>query len=779
MRFQKLIPTGMGRGRHGHVCLLNEGSSDGRCSFDKNHSHELIWNPPQPEQPEQIDEMTGEVIAPAIPAQEGFWMVQPDPYDGHTHEIGEVELKDPKRKKKKDDESVDDKEIVDDVWELWKEAVEVESWSLKKAEEADNFYFGEQWDYSLAQTLKGEGRAVLTKNFTQKYTDDLCGIVREEKKEFRYSPIEGGDKQVADLLSFLTKMILDRTYYQRERAKVFEDSAIVGKGVYNLKVDFTRDIEGEVVIEKFPFRDVLFGPFEKDDASDCEFLVKQKLYSVAKIKQLFPTKAEEIQDDFSSYQLDASHRETGTSGAIDPYAESKNRVPVVWNKFKCIDVAKKEIRVLECWRRVYLTVPVAIEPQLDFVVNCYGWDRKDVESLKTIPGVAVIDRIIPKIRITKVAGNILISDEDPADLPDDDFFVTPVYCKRRDSKYVGKVELAKDSQMEINKRASQAIDIGNRMATYVHYVDDTVFVDEEEERKFLERSNTPGAVFRVNNIERTPKKDEGVKFPTEIVQLMELNKADLRELLNTTTEPRGANTSGTALQAEQRQVLRGNQFLFDNLEFAEIKLGRQLAKVIQRYFSPQKIARMVISAPGKEEVDLDGTPLSQFSEEDIVDLLANKDLTLYDVNVTQNSYSPTTRIATNMMLTELAKSGYGIPPQTLIRFSDLPKNEQDKIMRDIDAQNQAQGQAASETKDMEVTKSLVGQGIIPPSISEQYNLSQAAVVGKAAPMGGIGEGAGFDEEVEIRRDPDGVLRGRKVKIPKTAPSPNMNPSMGV
>jgi hypothetical protein len=46
-------------------------------------------------------------------------------------------------------------------------------------------------------------------------------------------------------------------------------------------------------------------------------------------------------------------------------------------------------------------------------------------------------------------------------------------------------------------------------------------------------------------------------------------------------------------------------------------------------------------------------------------------------------------------------------------------------------------------------------------------------------MGGIGEGAGFDEEVEIRRDPDGVLRGRKVKIPKTAPSPNMNPSMGV
>lgn len=741
LSFFKLSKTGYGRASHSHVAYLSEERREGLCSVNRGHTHEIQWIEPQAEQPEQQDPQTGEII-PAQPAIAGGWQVLPD-VDGHSHSIEELEIDLVKARKLGDSrdgkEEESDNDIVSDVWMEWQEAMELEIDSYKKGERAEDFFFGDQWESVLSQRLREEGRACVTKNFTQKYIDDLVGVVREERKEFRFSPKEGGDKGVADLLSFIAKDIQDRNYYQRERAKFFEDLVIPGKAAFNLSVDFTKNLEGDIVIERYPWRDVKFGPFEKDDLSDLEYCVKDRLYSLAKIKQLFPNKAKDIEDDFSSYKLGIptpnQHITTET-----PYKSSPYRTPVIFRDFKHIDVLRKEVRVIERWRKIYLTVPVALSPERRVYENCLGVSQEDLKSIKTIPGFAVIERVLPKIRITKVAGNVLLSDENPAELAEDDFYIAVGYCKRRDSRYTGKVSLVEDCQMEINKRASQMIDIGNKCANYVHFIDETTFIDENEEKRYLKYSNTPGSVFRVTSVERRPVTEEGVQFPATIAQLATAAKEDLRELLNTTVEPWGANTTGVALQAEQRKVLRGNQFLFDALEFAEIRVGRLLIPLIQRYYSPERVARLALSAPGREEIDIDGTPLSEFSHADIAALFATADLSQYDTSVTQSTFSPTTRIGVNMMLNDLAKSGYPIPPQTIIRFSDLPKAEQDKILKDIDQQNSSQNQEQSATRQMEIEKTLVGQGIIPPSIKQEYNLSEATMINKNPPQGGVGIG---------------------------------------
>ena len=743
----KLSLVGFGKTKHSHIAYIDETTGEGLCSLNNKHTHQLTYTPPQqeiPEQPEYQDPETGEIIPaqPGQPAIEGGWEVTPDPIDGHTHEMEmEIELEDfDQRAKDEEGNLLSEEDVTAEVWELWKESRGLEDDSLKKSQEAEDFYFGDQWDSRLANTLKSQGRAVLTKNFSQKYLDDLCGVVREERKEFRYSPTEGGDKACSDILTFLSKSILNKCYYQRERAKFFEDMSVRGKAVFNLKVDFTTNLEGEIIVERFPGQDITFGPFEKEDLSDLEYLNKDRLYSLAKLKQEWPDKAKEVTKDFKAYAEKFGEADTHVDRK-DAYATAANRAPYTWEGYKNIDILRKEIRVLECWRRTYLSAPVALSPERDFYQNCYGWSRADIKSLKTIPGFAVIDRVIPKIRITKVAGNVLLSDENPADLPVDDFFVSVGYCKRRDNRYVGKMELAKDSQMEINKRASQAIDIGNKMATYVQYIDQTIFVDEKEELRFMEQSNSPGTVFRLNSVDRKPVRDEGAQFPSGIVQLMELNKADLRELLNTSVEPWGANTSGNALMSQQRTVLRGNQFLFDNLEFAEQRLGRLLIPIIQRYYSPSRIARLVMSAPGKEEVDIDGTPLTEFTQEDIEALLMTKDLAANDVEVTQGVATPTIRTATNMLLTDLAKSGYQVPPAALIRYSDLPKAEQDRFMADITQMNEQAGSAQSATRNMEIEKTLIAQGMVPPAVAQEFGVS-APNMNPAPPTGGLGSGGG-------------------------------------
>lgn len=755
----RLTTVGFARTKHSHIVYLDDTTGEGLCSLNLKHTHELRFTPPQeaiPGQPEQQDPETGEVIPeqPGQEAIEGGWEVVPDPIDGHTHEMEEVELEDFQAPDRDEDgNKVTDDDKVSDVWELFKESLGLEEKSLKKADESEDFYFGEQWDTGMAETLRSQNRAVLTKNFTQKYIDDLCGVVREERKEFKYSPREGGDKALSDIYSFVTKTILNKCYYQRERAKFFEDMVIRGKAVFDLRVDFTTNLEGDIVIDCYPSSDVLLGPFNKDDLSDLEYLNKHQLYSMAKIKQLWPGKAKEVTADFRAYVDRFGESDTHVNRGEDAYASSPTRMPAILGGYKNIDIQRKEIRVIECWRKVYLSAPIAISPERDFYKNCYGWSRKDVESLKTIPGFGVIDRTIPKIRITKVCGNTLLSDEYPADLPKDDFTIAVAYCKRRNSQYIGKVELAKDSQLEINKRASQAIDIGNKMATYVSYIDDTLFVDDNEQERFMQESNSPGSVFRLNNVDRKPVRDEGAQFPSGTVQLMELNKADLRELLNTSVEPWGANTPGSALTAQQRVVLRGNQFLFDNLEFAEIRLGRLLIPTIQRYYSPSRIARLVMSAPGREEVNIDGTPLSDFTEADIEAMFSVVDPGEYDLDVTPGSATPTVRMTTNILLTDLAKSGYQVPPQAIIRYSDLPKAEQDRFLADIQQMNAQQGDAQSATRNMEIEKTLIAQGHIPPSIAQEFNLPGLVPAQQPQPQGGIGSGQGLPQQLPSQPAP--------------------------
>ena len=152
---------------------------------------------------------------------------------------------------------------------------------------------------------------------------------------------------------------------------------------------------------------------------------------------------------------------------------------------KVLDIAKKEVRVFECQRYVYEDNPVAVMVEDDFYHNMFGWREEDVEAVKTLPGMKVVETSARKVRITRVAGNVLLSDENPADLPIDEFNVVLMYAKKRKGRFWGKVRRAIDPQREMNKRASQTIDIGNKCAAYGWFIDANTFPDDMEKNKFI------------------------------------------------------------------------------------------------------------------------------------------------------------------------------------------------------------------------------------------------------------------------------------------------------
>lgn len=733
-KFYGTSKAGVGRDAHSHVAYINEELRVAALSTDNGHTHELMW---QEETPEQMDEM-GNVIAPATP---GGWIMHPA-FDGHTHELTNL-------KSKKKEKAEEDDQIINDIHFLYKAAREEEQDSFEAADESEKYYMGEQWEDEVKSKLEGLDRAALTINKIAKGVDELVGYQIEQRTDTHYVPFEGGDSRVADLLNIVARHVDERCYYAREETKGFKDCVITGRGNYNFLIDFNTDLRGEIKIEKYPWRQVAYGPHEKEDLSDCEYLIKSKMFSLGKLKQLYGDKAEDIQRDYEAY-LD-EYPTVSHSGPGDDWnrPDSVRKFSVLGESL--VDIAKKEFRVFECWRRVYIPTVVAANPAEDVYLNLYGWKKEDIDKVATIPGFQLIKRNEAKIRITRIAGGMVLSDENPAELPIDDFFIVPVYANKRDSRYWGKVEAVKDPQREINRRHSQTIDILNKVASYGYYIDESTFVDANEKERFKSNSTSPGWITQVMDLNKIPRKEEGVKFPSELVQLIQFEDQQIMDIMNITIEQGGANTSAAAMLQRKELRLKGNEFIFDNLSFAKIKMGRIKLRLIQKYYPADRIYRIVNDVNSKTPVQIGGEDFSQYTQEEIEYLINNSDLEKYDVVVSESAHSPTTRLSTFTLLQEMAQAGAQVPPEVIIELSPLPEEYKKKIQASMAAQQAALAGAEDAKSKAEINKTLIAQGVIPPEIQEQLQPQGGQGMGQGLPAEqvGIPENSGIAEGVGV------------------------------
>lgn len=665
---------------------------------------------------------------PGDPGKElGTWIVRPSGSDMHTHdELLEFE---PEPKKSKESDS----EILEECMSLWREGLSLTSDCRTKGREAEDFYKGEQWDSATKRMLEGLDRAALTINEIGPNIDTLIGIQMEERTDFRYLPQEDGDQRVADILNVIVKKVTDSCYYPREETKVFKDICVPGFGAFNTYMNFEKTIQGEIVIERFPWDEIVYGPHEKEDLSDCEFEVRSRMMSIAKLKQMFGKKADEIEGSYRAYAgqyPDIEKNDNGVSGTQTDYRLAKkiDDAPyTVDGTFPLVDIQKKQFRFASCTRKIYQEVTVIFNQEENFFKTLYDWKEKDLALAQTIPGMQAISQVKTRMRITKFCGHVILADENPADLPLHDFYTVAAYGYRQNGEYWGKVEAAKDPQREINKRRSQLMDTMNRLGASVYYTTPDTFVDKNEKERFKKNRSKPGSMFEVNDLNNKPQLEQGADLPVGVVEIMQLDTQSLQRLMNIVPMQGGANESGTMYLEKKKGRLTGNQFLFDNLSFAKQKLGRILVALIQRYYPPERIIRLLNSAYAKQKFQVGGQDYTQYTEEEITEMLENTDLLEYDVIVSESSFSPSTRLGIAMALFDLISKGAQIPPGLPLRFIDMPADIRTEITEGLDMQSQQEAQAATDTANAEITKTLIakGQYTVSPDKANELGLIPA------------------------------------------------------
>lgn len=724
-----LSKAGAGRG-HTHIAYLNDETGTYFVSESQKHTHLLEYVPPVAE---QVDPQTKQVAAPAQDAQ---WKIYPGE-DGHIHEFEEYQIPAPKKER-------DESKVISEMVALYREAVELEKESFDRAEDAERIYIGKHWKDEEKRVLNDQNRAALTLNKSQKHVNELSGIQRQERQDIAYAPTEGGDQKLADLLTIVTKVTLNNCNYAFHEAEMFLDLCIGGRGNLNVRAYYDENLKPQITVERFAKESVRYGPHDELDGSDVEYVIKDEWMSRGKLEELFPEKADDITADYDYYASARTDEAVDTKPASSSERYRDGKTPAIVAGQTMVDVAKKNYRVVECQRKVYQSIPIVVNAKEDFFLNVFGWKEADIRAVKSLSeDFYVIRKPSTRIRITKMAGSVILSDENPARLPANEIYTIPVYATKRGNYFFGVIENAKDAQLFLNKLFSLAIDIVNKNASYGWGFDEETFSGPDEAEEFRKNCNSPGFTTKLNSVERPPYKFEAADFPAAVVNMMDIASGVLAELLNISAESAGANESYSKLMHRQKMRLTGNEFLFDHLTLSKKRLGRLLPTLYKRYFQPSDIWRIVAGQAQKEDVQIGGRPFTDFTPDDIQLIYQEGDVTKVDVEVVETAFSPTVRIATFMMLTELQKAGVQFPPDLLLETAEIPDSIRRKASQALADASAAQAEDAKRTERMEIAKTMVAKGAqLPPGVLQEMGLLpqneqfQGAGNGAVPPQGG-------------------------------------------
>lgn len=557
-----------------------------------------------------------------------------------------------------------------------------EDWR-KEAHEDYAFVQGKQWTDSDKKILKDANRPCITINRIRPVVNLLCGYAAQNETEPDFMPRSEEDDRISRVAKGITKYVLDRTNYQREKKKVFRDVVTCGLGAYWVSYDFDyAKMDGQVLIERMSPFDVFKDPESvREDLSDAMFCGRYTWESKEKLKQVYPDKAEEIERLYHKYD--------------DTEQEVTNAYPRWYDK----DLQK--VRVVQYWYKEYTTKTIYVTS--DGVVEenspLYGLAKALGVKGQEIPDV--------KIRYATFADDVLLEDSE-SPYSHGRFPLVFQFCyysgENADDDRLepaGVVRDIKDAQRELNKNRSQRMHIVNQQALGVRMWHGVT--DERIKKTIKDNITQPGAnIFLPPGITY----NEGLPANQSIGNMELENQAnsDFYTISGITPESLSGSIgamSGKAIDLRQSVTTVQTADIFDKAKESERQIVLILwgekgkAGLIPQYYNEQKAMR-ILGDDGKAEfvhiepnlnqamveqqqVDQFGNP--QFDEDGNPVKKVLYDLSAFDFDITivTSQASATARKASLYQLLEAKQSGADIPMEIIVKYMDFP--DKDEMLR--------------------------------------------------------------------------------------------------
>ncbi len=558
--------------------------------------------------------------------------------------------------------------LADDMW-------------IPRGMEAFDFYFGDTWNQGEIAELNEKGAPALSINKVQSRVNMLSAIMRMNRFAPRVkAETDAADIPTAQILTHMMRHINGKTNQDFVESLQFLDSIICGRGYYVGDVSFNKNFFGDIVTRYAEPFSIRFDPTAiMPDLSDAQYIMEDRWFTLDGIA--------------SNWNLRGTKK--GRKQLEDIMLSGQNSTSSIqdYNVNFFVDVESRlrlgQYRVTEAWHRRYM--------EQHFLVNLQDGSMFPVKSREAAEATVIenpgkfflVDAFKPKVQVTVTCcGTELYHGDSPYSssiLP-----IFPLFCFAAGGRQDGIVQAMKDPQLETNKRRSQMLHLVNQHANMVWIVDEEGLV--KGTRWLKEHASESGLViekFAGTEVRREPPGD----FPQGLVLLEQLANKDFTDVLGVSpetmpTSSMGSAGSGRAIALRQQQ---GNLMLsipMDNQRLTRRTYGRWQLRTIQDYYTTERVFRI----EGKEGKD----KYLKANEKTDEGLLNDVTVGEYDVVVTEEPLSPSNRTALNEELKDMMHQGYPIPPDILLRYSDMPDKDE-VIERMLQAQQAAQEEQSGAT----------------------------------------------------------------------------------
>ena len=627
---------------------------------------------------------------------------------------------------------------------------------VEMAKRCDAFYRGDQWDQADIAALDEEGRPALTINTILPTINTVIGEQSTRRMDISFKPRRNTNEETAVVLNKLFKQVGDNNKLDWTESQVFTDGLIQDRGYFDVRMDFSDHLEGEVRIKAEDPLDILIDPDAKEwDPKTWDEVFKTRWMTTDEIEELYGQKKADklrvIAENGSSYGMDSIEYEEQRYGDTNSNLEySGSTSPDIPEEVGAV----RAIRVIERQHRKLVNCQFFVD---DFTGDMrevpYGWSKQKRNKFAKDYELGVIEKLVKKVKWTVTADKVVLHDDWS---PYSDFTIVPYFPYWRRGKPFGMVRNLLSPQEQLNKISSQELHIVNTTANSGWMVESGSLVGMTAD-DLEEHGAETGLVLEYNRGSSLPAKIPPNTIPTGLDRIAGKAAFNVKEISGIGDSMLGTDkpeVSGVAIRAKQERGALMIQVPLDNLTKTRQYLAENILGLIQRFYTEER----VIQVTNEEDPMKPREPMmiNQMTPEGIV----VNDLTIgeYDVIVSTAPARDNFDDIQFAQALELKQMGVPIPDDVIIEYSNLQrKNELARRIRVMTGQEPPtpeeaevmKFQAEAQIRQIQLTIAQLEAEVIRTQSEAQLNTAKAQDIAQIDPQIQI---AKLQAELQMKRE---------------------------
>lgn len=476
--------------------------------------------------------------------------------------------------------------VAEDVWAryAWLRDNGHLEYVVKHAK-CEDFFVGLQWDRNDLALLRAQKRPALTIN---KIISTLANVFGEQiynRTDTAFRPRnEGATTEVADALTKVFMQIGDNNQLPWVRSDVFADGIIGSRGFFDVRLDFSDSLRGEVRIEQLNPKNVLIDcDADEYDPDKWHDVIITKWMSPDQIELLYSKADADIlrhrNSSYYPYGYDMIESDRDRFGSLRSFAygteagrDTARNIRVVERQWKKLD---KVLHFVDLGTGDLRQVP-------------QDWEEAQIQQyLEQNPHLSVTKKLIHRIRWTVVADNVVLHDDWS---PYKHFTVVPYFPYFRRGRTVGLVENLLGPQELLNKVSSQELHVVNTTANSGWKVKRNALLNMSI-AELEARGAQSGLVVEVDELENIEKITPN-NTPTGLDRVSYKAEEHIKSISGVSDYMQGFAREDVAAKSVTANKQSGQANLakiMDNLNRTDYILARNILDIVQEYYTEQRI----------------------------------------------------------------------------------------------------------------------------------------------------------------------------------------------